>query len=87
MKYGSTAYNKWNNNDDIEYFYKGYGQEIEIDKNLIKYHRCKRIIQDIFYFVKEINDLRYGNERRNSVLRVFKSLFESRNVVEMALKT
>ena len=87
MYIGGGIGNKWNNNDDIEYFYKGYGQEIEIDKNLIKYHRCKRIIQDIFYFVNEINDLKYGNERRNSVLKVFKSLFEAENVVEMALKT
>ena len=86
MYIGGGIGNKWNNNDDIEYFYKGYGQEIEIDKNLIKYHRCKRIIQDIFYFVKEINDLKYGNERRNDVLRVFKSLFETKNVVEMALR-
>jgi spectinomycin phosphotransferase len=87
MYIGGGIGNKWNNNDDIEYFYKGYGREIEIDKKLIKYHRCKRIIQDIFYFVKEINELKYGNERRNDVLRVFKSLFESKNVVEMALKT
>jgi len=86
MYMGGGIGNKWNNNDDIEYFYKGYGKEIEIDENLIRYHRCKRIIQDIFYFIKEINDLKYGNERRNSVLRVFKSLFEPRNVVEMALK-
>ena len=87
MYIGGGIGNKWNNSDDIECFYKGYGQEIEIDKNLIKYHRCKRIIQDIFYFVKEINDLKYGNERRNDVLRVFKSFFEPKNVVEMALKT
>ena len=87
MYIGGGIGNKWNNNDDIEYFYKGYGKEIEIDKNLIKYHRCKRIIQDKFYFVKEINDLKYGNERKNNVLRVFKSLFEPKNVVEMALKT
>jgi spectinomycin phosphotransferase len=51
MYIGGGIGNKWNDNDDIEYFYKGY-----------------------------------GNERRSSVLRVFKSLFEPRNVVEMALK-
>jgi spectinomycin phosphotransferase len=87
MYIGGGIGNKWNNDVDVEYFYKGYGQEIEIDKKLIKYYRCKRIIQDIFYFVKEINDFKYGNDRRNDVLRVFKSLFESMNVVEMALKT
>ena len=87
MYIGGGIGNKWNKNDDIEYFYRGYGQEIEIDKNLLKYYRCKRIIQDIYYFVKEINDLKYGNERRNICLEIFKSQFEPNNVVEIALKT
>jgi spectinomycin phosphotransferase len=87
MYIGGGIGNKWNKNDDIEYFYRGYGQEIEIDKNLLKYYRYKRIIQDIYYFVKEINDLKYGNERRNICLGIFKSQFEPNNVVEVALKT
>jgi spectinomycin phosphotransferase len=86
MYIGGGIGNKWNTNDDIEYFYKGYGQEIEIDRNLIKYYRCKRIIQDIYYFIKEINDLKYSNERRKICLGIFKSQFEPNNVVEIALK-
>jgi spectinomycin phosphotransferase len=87
MYIGGGIGNKWNKNDDIENFYKGYGQEIEIDKKLIKYYRCKRIIQDIYYFIKEINDLKYSNERRNICLGIFKNQFEPDNVVELALKT
>jgi spectinomycin phosphotransferase len=44
MFIGGGIGNKWKNKEEIEYFYKGYGKEIRIDNNLIKYYRCERII-------------------------------------------
>ena len=86
MYIGGGIGKKWSNEEDINNFYKGYGNEISIDKKLLKYYRCKRIIQDTYYFIKEILDLKYDNERRNGCLGIFESFFESGNVVEMALK-
>jgi len=86
MYIGGGIGKKWSKDEDINYFYKGYGHKNEVDKKLIKYYRCKRIIQDIYYFIKEILDLNYDNERRNGCLGIFKSFFEPYNVVEMALK-
>jgi len=87
MYIGGGIGKKWSNDEDIKNFYKGYSHENETDKMLLKYYRCKRIIQEIYYFNKEILDLNYGNERRNGCLGIFNSFFEPCNVVEMALKT
>jgi spectinomycin phosphotransferase len=42
MFIGGGIGNKWNKPEEIEYFYYGYGKEMGIDKNLIKYYRCER---------------------------------------------
>ena len=86
MYIGGGIGSKWTKDADIENFYKGYGREDEVNKNLLKYYRCKRIIRDIYYFTGKITDIKYENEKRSDCLIMFKNLFEPGNAAEMALK-
>jgi spectinomycin phosphotransferase len=84
MFIGAGIGDKWNKQEEIEYFYKGYGKNTEISKTLIRYFRYERIIQDIFEFYQEIMIQESNDEKRKLSLKLFKSQFEPKNVVEMA---
>jgi spectinomycin phosphotransferase len=87
MFIGGGIGNKWKNDEEIEYFYKGYGKKLRIDNNLIKYYRYERIIQDIYEFHQQIMNIETNEEERKLCFKLFKEQFEPDNVVETALKT
>jgi spectinomycin phosphotransferase len=87
MFIGGGIGNKWNKPEEIEYFYYGYDKETEIDKNLIKYYRCERIIQDIYEFYNQIVNKGTEDEERKLRLKIFKEQFDADNVVDIALRT
>jgi spectinomycin phosphotransferase len=87
MFIGGGIGSKWNKDEEIEYFYKGYGKELGIDKDLIKYYRYERIIQDIYEFYQQIIDIETTEEKRKECLKSFKETFEPNNVVDIASRT
>jgi spectinomycin phosphotransferase len=87
MFIGGGIGNKWNKPEEIEYFYYGYGKETDIDKNLIKYYRCERIIQDIYEFYNQIVNIETEEEERKLCLKIFKEQFDANNVIDIALGT
>ncbi len=65
----------WNQPQEEELFYQGYGP-CEINQSLITYYRCNRILEDIAFFAQDTT----------SVNQHFLDMFETRGVVEIALK-
>jgi spectinomycin phosphotransferase len=86
MFIGGGIGNKWNTTKEIEYFYYGYGKEAEINKNLIKYFRCDRILQDIYELYSQIVNSETEEGERELCLKTFKEQFEANNVVDIALE-
>lgn len=86
MFIGGGIGNKWNTEEEIRNFYAGYGDEIKVDQDLIKYYRHERIIQDICEFYHQITGSRTNDEERELCLRLFKEQFEANNVIDMAGK-
>jgi spectinomycin phosphotransferase len=87
MFIGGGIGNKWNEPEEIEYFYYGYGKETDINKNLIKYYRCERIIQDIYEFYNQIVNRETEEEERKLCLKYFKEQFVINNVADIALES
>jgi spectinomycin phosphotransferase len=73
MFIGGDIGNKWKKDEEIEYFYKGYGKELKIDINLIKYYRYERIIQDIYEFHQQIMNIETNEEERKKALNYLKN--------------
>jgi spectinomycin phosphotransferase len=86
MFIGGGIGGKWNKEKEVEYFYAGYGNELSVDKKLIKYYRYERIIQDIYEFYQQIMDKNTEEEERKLCFELFKKQFEQNNVVEIAMK-
>jgi len=87
MFIGGNIGNRWNKKEEIDSFYRGYGKELKIDKDLIKYYRCERIIEDIYAFYQQIADIKTGEEKKKECLKLFKDTFEPNHVVDFALRT
>jgi len=87
MFIGGGIGNKWNKQEEIECFYTGYGKNVEINKNLVKYFRYERIMQDIFEFYHQITDNRTDERERELCVKYFKEQFEPNNVIDIALNT
>ena len=85
MFIGGGIGNKWNKTEEIENFYNGYGNDIVIDKSLIKYFRLERIIQDIYEFYNQILNKKTEKGEKELCIRYFLEQFEKNNVVENAL--
>jgi len=68
MFIGGGIGNKWNTEEEVKYFYKGYGEEIDIDEELIKYYKKSKIcvyvmvifMQAIYCWIKIIYMLWIG---------------------------
>jgi spectinomycin phosphotransferase len=86
MFIGGGIGNKWNTVKEIEYFYYGYGKEAVTNKNLIKYYRCDRILQDIYELYSQIVNAETEEGERELCLEAFKEQFEENNVADIALK-
>ena len=87
MFIGGGICDKWNTEEEIEYFFAGYGKSADINKNLLKYFRHERIIQDVYEFYHQIINPQTREEERELCFNYFNEQFEQNNVVDMALRT
>ena len=69
-----------------KFFYKGYGK-IEINMTILAYYRHERIVEDIALYSQQLLLTIDGGKNREEMYKQFMSMFESRNVVEIAFKT
>ena len=87
MFIGGGICNKWNEEEEINYFYTGYGKSADINRKLLKYYRHERIIQDVYEFYNQIVTTEINEEERELCIKYFNEQFEPNNVVDMALRT
>lgn len=85
MFIGGGVGNVWNSPTDAAYFYEGYG-EVNIDKTLLSYYRCERIIEDIAIYGEDLLFPNYHTDESKLInLHHFKAMFEKNGVVDIAL--
>lgn len=86
MFIGAGVANIWNNPDEEEFFYLGYGKT-EINKEIIAYYRCERIVEDIAEYSEQLLFF-HNQEYQNRVISYnhFVDMFEPNGVVDIAVK-
>lgn len=86
MFIGGGVCNVWNNPDEEKLFYTGYG-ETKINKKLLAYYRCERIVVDISEFGDELILKKESHLNRSEMLRSFLEMFAPHGVVDIAFRT
>lgn len=86
MFIGGGVGNVWNNQREVELFYNGYGKT-EINKTIIDYYRCERIIEDIAEYNQELLSDTTGYKNRLTSYNHLVAIFEPNGVVDIALQT
>lgn len=86
MFIGGGVGNVWNKEQEIEYFYQGYG-EVEINQAILAYYRHERIVEDIAIYGQQLLLTEAGGNDRLIMLQHFTAMFEPNGVIEIALKT
>jgi spectinomycin phosphotransferase len=86
MFIGGGVGNVWNDLNEEECFYKGYGNA-EINQLILAYYRYERIVEDIAEYGQALLLTRNQVEDREKMFKQFKGMFERNGVVEIALKT
>ncbi|KTD42125.1 phosphotransferase [Legionella parisiensis] len=86
MFIGGGIANVWNEPYQETLFYKGYGKT-EIDKALLAYYRCERIVQDIAIYAEEILSVSPERGNKAQAYELFISMFVINGVVDIALNT
>lgn len=76
----------WNNPQEIQWFFEGYGPH-EMDQTTLAYYRCERIVQDIAEFAQALLVDSHSDDDRREMLQQFAAQFDEGNVVEIALAT
>ncbi len=84
MFIGGGVGNVWNKQNEVELFYKGYG-EVNIDMNLLAYYRHERIVEDIAIYLQQI--LTTTDNNRLEMYQHLINMFKPRGVVEIAFET
>jgi len=86
MFIGGGVAGVWNKPDEVKLFYEGYG-ETTVNTSILAYYRHERILEDIVIYAQEL----IGNPSRDRnkviIYNHLASMFEPRNVVEIALET
>ncbi len=85
MFIGAGIANVWNEPQEEEWFYHGYG-EVAVNKDRIAYYRCERIVEDIAIYGHELILSTAGGTNRQVMYKDFMAMFEPNGVVEIALK-
>jgi spectinomycin phosphotransferase len=75
----------WNNDQETQWFYQGYGQT-EIDQIVLSYYRYERIVVDIAERAEQIFGMHGSVEERQKGLRL-REQFLPNNVVDIAHRT
>jgi len=75
----------WNDEQEVAWFYEGYG-EAEIDMLALAYYRYERIVVDIAVYAQQIFEMRGSVKDRQDGLRLIEQ-FGPNNVVEIAHRT
>lgn len=86
MFIGAGVANVWNNPQEEEFFYKGYGRT-EINREILAYYRYERIVEDIAEYCQELLLSTSGGKEREIMYQHFIDMFAPRGVVNIALKT
>lgn len=86
MFIGGGVGNVWNNPDEAELFYAGYG-ETEINEDILAYYRCERIVEDIAEYSEQLLSHHQEYTSRLTGYNYFIAMFESNGVVDIALRT
>lgn len=76
----------WNTAHESPWFYEGYGDS-PIDRELLAYYRCERIVQDVVVYCEQLFMSDQGGDGRMRSLRQLAVQFEANNVVEIAQAT
>lgn len=86
MFIGGGVGNVWNNPQEINHFYAGYGKTI-IDKTILSYYRCERIVEDIAEYGQDLLARHQSDQTRLEMFKHFKDQFAPNGVVEIAIAT
>lgn len=86
MFIGGGVANVWNKPDEEALFYQGYGN-VEINREILAYYRCERIVEDIAEIGRYILIDSTNDGERSISLQHFMAQFEPNGVVEIAFKT
>lgn len=86
MFIGGGVANVWNNPNEEEFFYKGYGKT-EINKTVLAYYRHERIVEDIAVYGEALLLTTVGGKDRVEMYEQFIAMFEPRGVVDIAFET
>ncbi|MCE5294602.1 MAG: aminoglycoside phosphotransferase family protein [Chlamydiales bacterium] len=85
MFIGAGVANVWNNPQEEEYFYKGYGKTT-IHMPLLAYYRQERIVEDIAEYGQAFLESA-AEEDKSEMYQQFIDMFEPNGVVDIALRT
>ncbi|SCA63815.1 hypothetical protein SCG7109_BG_00020 [Chlamydiales bacterium SCGC AG-110-M15] len=86
MFIGGGVANVWNNQDEEDVFYKGYGKT-EINMSILAYYRHERIVEDIAEYAQALFLTSAGGDNRLEMYKHFIAMFEPRGVVDIAFRT
>ncbi len=86
MFIGGGVGNVWNRPQEVDYFYKGYGNT-EVDLTILAYYRHERIVQDIAEYAQVLLLRAEKGNDRQEMYKQFIGMFEPQGVVEIAFKT
>ncbi len=86
MFIGGGVANVWNNPQEEEFFYKGYGKS-EVNREMLAYYRHERIVEDIAIYGQALLLTTAGGEDRLEMYSQFVAMFEPGGVVDIAFKT
>lgn len=86
MFIGGGAGNVWNNQEEEEWFYQGYGKT-EINKDILAYYRYQRIVEDIAIYSKQLFLTTEDDKEREVMYQNFIDIFKPNGVVDIAFRT
>lgn len=86
MFIGGGVANVWNDPQEEQFFYKGYGKT-EVNRVILAYYRHERIVEDIAIYGQKLLLTTDGGKDRIEMYRQFIGMFESQGVVDIAFKT
>lgn len=86
MFVGAGVGGVWNDDQEVAWFYNGYG-DTTINQAALAYYRYERIVQDIAVTCVQLLESDAGGDDRAEALHQLRSQFAPRNVVAMAQAT